>query len=283
MEVYMNEKTLRKMVESILLCEMAKSGELIVPVSSSNRHVHLSQKDINQLFGMGYQLTKIRDLVQPGQYACEESVTLETGKGKLLLRVVGPVRKETQVELTFTEAVKLGISPVIRMSGDVAGTPGGVLKNGDKQVTILQGIIVAARHLHLSSDQAECYGLKDGDIVSLHIEGIRKVIYNNVAVRAGQGHTLEAHIDREEANAALLQDGAFCRIEQQQHTVVTKIILPESAKAPPTPQGKDERRLITEEDVKAAHAAGQTVITYAAGAIITPLARDAAWEYHIEI
>jgi len=279
----MNEKTLRKMVESILLCEMAKSGELIVPVSSSNRHVHLSQKDINQLFGMGYQLTKIRDLVQPGQYACEESVTLETGKGKLLLRVVGPVRKETQVELTFTEAVKLGISPVIRMSGDVAGTPGGVLKNGDKQVTILQGIIVAARHLHLSSDQAECYGLKDGDIVSLHIEGIRKVIYNNVAVRAGQGHTLEAHIDREEANAALLQDGAFCRIEQQQHTVVTKIILPESAKAPPTPQGKDERRLITEEDVKAAHAAGQTVITYAAGAIITPLARDAAWEYHIEI
>ena len=297
----MNEQKLRRLVESILLCEMAKGGELFIPVSASNRHIHLSQKDIDQLFGEGYQLKKLRDLVQPGQYACEEKVVLETPKGKLTLRIVGPVRKETQAEITYADAVKLGISPMIRLSGDTVGTLGGILKNADKQVQIEQGIIVAARHLHLSTEQAKAYDLKDGDIVSLKVEGIRETIYNNVVVRAGSGHTMEAHIDREEANAACLQDGMLCCIkkqtqqqeQRQEHQqekshkqvleqIGRKTLCSENAIAVP-PQYKTERKLITEKDVKAAYQAGQINILYPDGSIITPLARDAAWEYHMQL
>ncbi len=273
----MDEKALRITVERIVLTELAKSGELLVPVNSSNRHIHLSQKDVDALFGAGYQLKKMRDLAQPGQYACEERVTLETPKGRLALRVVGPVRKETQVELSLTEMVKLGIPPMVRMSGDSAGTPGGVISNGDRKVTLERGIMVAARHLHMTSGQAEAYGLKNGDAVSLLAEGIRETVFNNVIVRCGEGHDLEAHIDKDEANAAMLADGALCKVIKQ----------PQAAKAPkaaiisPASAAKSagkQRRLITEDDVKAAHAQGHTTVPHDEKDIITPLARDAAFE-----
>lgn len=283
----MNEKALRMMIERILLSELAKNGELYVPVTSSNRHIHLSKEDLEQLFGPGYQLTKLRDLVQPGQYACEESVVLETPKGKLMLRVVGPVRKETQIELTYGDAIKLGIEPMIRLSGDTAGTPGGIIKNGNAQVVLSHGIIVAARHLHLSIDQAECYGLRDGDVVSLHVDGERAISFHNVVVRVGEGHTLEAHIDREEANAAMLKDGTICRIEKSsvQKPAATdpfvKSIIQEFPEV--KSQKKRERRLITEADVKKAYTTGQKVILLEQGDIITPLAKDAVWEYRMKI
>ena len=278
----MNEKALRTLVESIVLTELAKNGEFFVPVSSSNRHIHLSQKDLEQLFGAGYQLKKMRDLVQPGQYACEERVTLEMPKGKLVLRVVGPVRKETQIEISYTEATKYGVTPLVRMSGDTAGTPGGVLRNGDRQITIPRGIMVAARHLHMSAPQAEAYGLRDGDIISLCAEGPREIVYRNVIVRAGEGHLLEAHIDIDEANAAALKDGTLCRIEKETKQASAPDSTPaEKIKLPL--KGKKERVLITEDDLKAARAAGQTVVIHDEDAIITPLARDAAWEYHIEL
>ena len=283
----MNEKTLRMMVERILLSEMAKSGELYVPVSSSNRHIHLSQKDLEQLFGSGYQLTKVRDLVQPGQFACEESVMLETPKGKMMLRVVGPARKETQIELTYTDAIRLGLQPMIRLSGDISGTPGGIIKNGNARVVLTQGIIVAARHLHLSSDQAECYGLRDGDVVSLYVEGERAMAFHNMVVRAGDGHTLEAHIDREEAISAMLKDGTICRIERQslqKPTEKPSVLHPILQDVPGVHiQSKKERRLITEADVKNAYAMGQKAILLEQGDIITPLARDVVWEYRMKI
>ena len=114
----MNEKELRAAVERVILSELAKIGEPYVPVMSSNRHCHLCQADVERLFGAGYRLTKLRDLVQPGQFACNERVTIETEKGKLTLRVVGPARGKTQVELALTDAIKLGLRPPIRMSGE---------------------------------------------------------------------------------------------------------------------------------------------------------------------
>lgn len=280
----MNEKALRTLVERIVLTELAKSGELIVPVNSSNRHIHLSQKDLEQLFGAGYQLKKLRDLAQPGQYACEERVTLETPKGKLALRVVGPVRKETQIELSFTEMIKLGITPMVRMSGDSAGTPGGVISNGDTKVTLERGIMVAARHLHMSANQAKAYGLSNGDTVSLHATGIRDTIFGNVVVRCGDGHELEAHIDKDEANAAGLIDGALCRIVKQAEQQQKAQASVSTTGTPVKPvKVKKERRLITEDDVKAAHAAGQTSVPHDKNDIITPLAKDAAWELGIEL
>ena len=155
----MNEKELRAAVERLVLCELAKTGQRYVPVMSSNRHVHLCQADVEKLFGAGYHLTKMRDLVQPGQFACNERVTIETEKGKMALRVVGPARKETQIELSFTDAVRLGLKPPIRMSGDLEGSPGCTLANGDKRVTVSRGVIVAERHLHLAPAEAEAFGI----------------------------------------------------------------------------------------------------------------------------
>ncbi len=148
----MNEKELRAAVERVILSELAKIGEPYVPVMSSNRHCHLCQADVERLFGAGYRLTKLRDLVQPGQFACNERVTIETEKGKLTLRVVGPARGKTQVELALTDAIKLGLRPPIRMSGELEGSPGCVLSSGNARITLLSGVIVAARHLHMSPD-----------------------------------------------------------------------------------------------------------------------------------
>ena len=208
----MNEKELRAAVQRLVLCELARTGQRCVPVMSSNRHVHLCQADVEKLFGAGYQLTKMRDLVQPGQFACNERVTIETEKGKMALRVVGPARKETQIELSFTDAVKLGLKPPIRMSGDLEGSPGCTLTNGDRRVTIPRGVIVAERHLHLAPDEAEAFGVKDGDVVSLVVEGPRPGTLDGVIVRSGKGHLMEAHIDKDEANACALSDGQLCRV-----------------------------------------------------------------------
>ena len=200
------------MVLRVVLTELARAGERFVPVSSSNRHIHLSSADVDRLFGAGYQLTKMRDLAQPGQYACNESVTLETDKGSLSLRVVGPTRKETQIELSYTDCYKMGIKPVLRMSGDTVGTPGCTLVNGVNRITIQSGVIVAARHLHMSTAEAEGFGLKDGDTVALQVEGARATILEKLIVRSGDAHSLEAHIDKDEANACGITDGQLCRI-----------------------------------------------------------------------
>ncbi len=214
----MNEKELQEIVLRVVLAEVARAGEHFVPVTSSNRHVHLCQGDVERLFGKGYQLKKLRDLVQPGQYACQETVVLETAKGRTTLRVVGPIRKETQIELSYTDCYKLGLEPVLRMSGETAGTPGCVLLNGDQSVTLARGVMVAKRHLHMSREEAEAYGLRDGDVVALQAEGERAVRLENLVVRSGDGHSLEAHIDKDEANACGLRDGQLCRIRKERES-----------------------------------------------------------------
>ncbi|MCE5344624.1 MAG: phosphate propanoyltransferase [Eubacteriales bacterium] len=208
----MNEKELQGVVLRVVLTELARADERFVPVSSSNRHIHLCPADVDRLFGVGYQLTKMRDLAQPGQYACNESVTLEAEKGTLSLRVVGPTRKETQIELSYTDCYKIGIKPMLRMSGETAGTPGCTLANGDKRIALNHGVIVAARHLHMSPAEAEGYGLRDGDAVALQVEGERATILERLIVRSGDAHSLEAHIDKDEANACGVADGQLCRL-----------------------------------------------------------------------
>lgn len=308
----MNEKELRGVVQRVILTELAKLGEPYVPVASSNRHLHLSQADVEALFGAGYQLTKMRDLVQPGQYACNERVTLETEKGKLTLRVVGPARKETQVELSMTDAFKLGLKPPVRMSGDLAGSPGCILSNGSRQLRLERGVIVAARHLHLAPEEAKAFGLRDGDVISLAVEGPRAASLGNVIVRSGEGHLMEAHIDKDEANACALADGQLCRVvprDGQQTTTVHDARLaqalggmlsaksqtdvrPSSEKSAPAPTPSkstmldlsyESRCLLTEDDVLHAAKEGCKRIRYAADAIITPLARDAASQRGIEL
>ncbi len=178
-----------------------KTGKIFVPVASSARHIHLCRADVEKLFGKGYQLQEFKKLSQPGQFACKEQVTVVGPKGQLQkVRVLGPERPDTQVEIALTDSFALGIRPPVRMSGKTAGTPGCTLVGPAGSAEVKEGVIVAARHLHLSSEQAALFGLKDGQVVKLRSEGERAVIFDQVVVRAGKGHDMEVHIDTDEAN-----------------------------------------------------------------------------------
>lgn len=183
------------------------------PVGISNRHVHLSQEHIEQLFGGGYTLTKMKDLSQPGQYACEETVTLVGPKGTLEgVRVLGPSRKATQVELAITDTFKLGVNPVVRDSGQHEGTSGIELIGPKGTIRLEKGVIVAARHVHMSPDEAAKYGLQDGQRVKAVIAGRRGGILEQVLVRINPDYVLDLHVDTDEGNAFQLKNGQSVNI-----------------------------------------------------------------------
>ncbi|MDK2966419.1 phosphate propanoyltransferase [Lacrimispora sp.] len=178
------------------------SDELTIPVGVSNRHVHLSQEDLDTLFGKGYQLTNMKELSQPGQYACKEMVTVCGPKGAIeKVRILGPVRKQTQVEILAADCFKLGRNTSPKMSGELAGTPGITLVGPKGTVETKEGLIIAQRHIHMSPSDALKFGVHDGETVKIETEGIRGGIFNNVAIRVTETSALECHLDTEEANA----------------------------------------------------------------------------------
>ena len=184
-----------------------------VKVSLSNKHLHLKQEDIEKLFGKGYKLNVFKPLAQPGQYACEEKVDIIGPKGALKgVRVLGPARPETQVEISMTDARTIGIPAPVRESGKLVGTPGCKLSGPCGEVNLDHGVILALRHIHLSESQAREAGVKDKDIVALKIGGERGVIFNNVLIRSGEGHEKEVHLDTDEGNAAGCGAGAMAEI-----------------------------------------------------------------------
>ena len=190
-----------------------KITEACIPVGVSGRHLHLSRAHLDALFGAGYELTKKKDLSQPGQYASEETVDIMTTKGAFTrVRILGPVRKETQIELALTDAVKLGINPPIRDSGNVAGSPGVVLVGPNGTITLDQGAIAALRHIHMTPADAERFGVKDKDIVKVECPGERGMIMGQVLVRVNDQYALEMHVDTDEGNAACLKTGDKVRI-----------------------------------------------------------------------
>ncbi|NMM65366.1 phosphate propanoyltransferase [Clostridium sp. P21] len=173
-----------------------------IPVGISNRHIHLSQKDLECLFGKDYQLTKIKDLSQPGQYACKEVVTLCGAKGAIeKVRILGPVRSKTQVEVLAGDCIKLGAAANVRLSGDLNGTPSITVVGPKGSVQIEEGLVVAQRHIHMTPEDAKNLGVCDGEVVSIKVDGLRGGVYSNVAVRANDASSLECHLDIEEANA----------------------------------------------------------------------------------
>ena len=173
-------------------------------VETSARHVHVSQKDLETLFGAGYQLTHKKDLSQPGQYACAERVDV-VGPKKTLpgVSILGPVRPATQVELSLTDARSIGVAAPIRESGDIAGSGACKLVGPCGEVEIAEGVIAAKRHIHMTTADAAEFGLEDKQIVSVKIasEG-RETIYGDVVVRVSDKFALAMHIDTDESNAA---------------------------------------------------------------------------------
>lgn len=184
-----------------------------IPLGISNRHIHLSQQDLEKLFGVGYELTKSKELMQPGQFASKETLLVCGPKGAISkVRVLGPVRKQTQVELLEGDGFKLGIKAPVRMSGDLAGTPGATLIGPRGTVVMSEGVIVAQRHIHMTIEQAASFGVHDGETVDLECYGSRAGLLHNVVIRANSNSRLECHLDIEEANALGLTSGSRIRI-----------------------------------------------------------------------
>ncbi|WDP90300.1 MAG: phosphate propanoyltransferase [Desulfobacter sp.] len=173
-----------------------------IPVGVSNRHIHLSQEDVEALFGNGHELQELKPLSQPGQYGCKETVTICGPKGAIeKVRVLGPTRSKTQVEVLAGDAYKLGVIAPTRMSGDLEGSPGITLIGPKGSVQAKEGLVVAQRHIHMNNSDAAHFGVRDGQIVSIQLDGTRGGMYNNVVVRANDSSALEFHVDIEEANA----------------------------------------------------------------------------------
>ena len=174
-----------------------------IPVEVSARHLHLSQKDLETVFGIGYQLKKKKDLSQPSDFAAEEFLNLKNGN-KIIkgVRVVGPVRKDTQVEISKTDAFYLGINPPVKLSGDIDGTPGITLIGPKGEINLEKGLIIAERHIHCATDEAKKLKLKKGVEVSVKIESERPVTFHNIKIRIRDDYKFCLHIDTDEGNAA---------------------------------------------------------------------------------
>ncbi len=174
-------------------------------VETSARHVHVTQEALETLFGEGATLTNKKDLSQPGQFACFEKVTVVGPKGELVCSILGPVRPANQVEVSFTDARKLGIVPPVKESGDLAGSPGCKLVGPKGEVEISEGVIVAKRHIHFDPKTAADNGFTDKQIVSVAVGGEgRKLIFGDVVVRVHERFAPAMHIDTDEANAACI-------------------------------------------------------------------------------
>ncbi len=180
----------------------------MIPVGISNRHIHLSEEDLFALFGEQYALTNLKDLSQPGEFAAKETVTIAGPKGQISrVRILGPVRQATQLEISMSDSILLGIPAPIRMSGDLAGTPGIEIIGPQGSIKLNQGVIIAQRHIHMTPKDAETFGVKDQEAVCVKTSGIRSLIFDQVMIRVSDQFSLEMHLDIDEANAAGLRNG----------------------------------------------------------------------------
>jgi len=213
-ERMMAREALRTLSRSYIthVLEAQKQQPFLVEVSA--HHIHLTQEHVEALFGKGHQLTKHTDLSQPGQYACKEQLVIVGPKGRIeRVRVLGPARKYTQIEIAMTEQFKLGVHPPIRESGDIADTPGCTLEGTAGSVKLDRGVICALRHIHMTPEDALRYGVRDKSFVRVRITGDRELVFGDVLVRVDPSFALAMHIDTDEANAANVKTGVQGYIE----------------------------------------------------------------------
>lgn len=207
------DKKLIELIAKSVIEEIIKAQEISIPIGVSNRHVHLSREDTDILFGKGYELTRMKDLGQPGQYAAKETVTIKGPKGEFKnVRILGPLREKTQVEISVSDGFKLGVTPPVRESGKLEGSapveiigPGGSIEKPE-------GSIAALRHIHMTPETAKKLNIADKDIVEVEVPGVRRAVLGNVLVRVSDKYALEMHVDIDEANACGLKNGDRVKI-----------------------------------------------------------------------
>jgi putative phosphotransacetylase len=199
--------------DPVVLRDNTISDELSVPVGVSNRHVHLSPDHVEALFGKDYKLNPLRELSQKGQFAARETVTLVGPKGIIPnVRILGPSRGASQVEVSRTDGFTLGVHPPVRLSGNLSGTPGITIVGDKGAIALQEGLIVAKNHIHMSPADAGKFQVENGDSIIVHTSGDRPVVFADVIVRVNAGFSLDLHIDTDEANAAQLQTGDMLRV-----------------------------------------------------------------------
>lgn len=189
-----------------------------VPIGVSNRHVHLTREHLDILFGKDYELTKAKDLSQPGQFAANETVTIIGPSLRPIekVRVLGPLRKASQVEISMTDSYVLKVKPPVRESGNIAGSSPITLVGPKGVVTLSEGCIIANRHIHMSPKDAECYGIKDGDTVNVSVLGKgKRTLWYDVQIRVNKDFVLEMHVDTDDANAAGIGNGSLVSIVKE--------------------------------------------------------------------
>lgn len=211
------QKIVEEVLQQVLKNQSSPPHDGKIPIGVSARHVHLAQAEVEQLFGENYQLTPKFELSQPGQFAAEETVVIAGPKGSIeRVRILGPARSLSQVEVSWTDAMKLGIKPPLRISGDIQGSSPVTLIGPKGSVVLNEGLIIAQAHIHMSPEDSAKFNVMDGQSVQIKVEGIRPIILSNVVIRVSERYRLEMHIDTDEANAGLIQQGTVAEIVQHQ-------------------------------------------------------------------
>lgn len=213
----MNTQNLVDQITELVLAEIKKmeNPQKLIPAGISARHVHLSQEDVEILFGKGHQLTFLKPLSQPGQFASQETVDLTGPRGSIKkVRILGPVRSHLQMEISLSDARVLGVEPPIRESGNIENTPGLNIIGPKGEIHAQKGAIIAQRHAHMSNIEALGYGISDGDYIRIFVEGENGGVMDKVKVRVKNSYALDLHVDTDNANAFALKQGQMLRFEK---------------------------------------------------------------------
>lgn len=215
---YENREMMIRAISSLVYeqWERLNRDPYLVPVGISARHVHLSREHVAQLFGQGYTLTPMKNLSQTGQFACLEQVAVHGPKGVYKnVRILGPERGKSQVEMSVSDCRYLGVEPVVRTSGEIDNTPGIRLKGPCGEVVLTQGVIVADRHIHMTQADAAWFGVSDRDQVNVRVPGSKGGILSHVVIRVGNDSRLDFHIDTDDANAFQLKQGQWLPVRKE--------------------------------------------------------------------
>ncbi|OEC01776.1 acetate kinase [Lysinibacillus sphaericus] len=253
MQEQLVQKIVEEVLQQVLKNQPSRPDDGKIPIGVSARHVHLAQEEVEQLFGENYQLTPKFELSQPGQFAAEETVVIAGPKGSIdRVRILGPARTLTQVEVSWTDAMKLGVKPPLRISGDIKDSSPVTLIGPKGSVVLPEGLIIAQAHIHMSPADSERFQVVDGQSVQIKVQGLRPIILSKVMIRVSERYRLEMHIDTDEANAGLIQQGAFAEIVNGQvMEPLTVNEMPLVAKQAPVKQSiyHFEKKLLSQVDV----------------------------------
>jgi len=245
-----------------------------IPIAVSARHVHLSQEHVEILFGKGYELTKKADLSQPNQFAANETVVIAGPRGSIeRVRVLGPARSLTQAEVSWTDAMKLGVKPPLRESGNIAGSGAFTLIGAKASLYLDEGLIIAQAHIHMQPKDATQLGVQNGEYVTVEVDGIRPIAYRNVKIRVSERYRLEMHIDTDEANAGLITQGTLGQVIRSGEARSSVLVENKTPMIAANKQHDFKKKLLSNDDVREIE---ETEIIVQKGTIVTALARDTA-------